>query len=75
MWIAGVGGIVLVTVTLALVFRLAATNKKLGRANERIRNLETGNSWLRAALGSQSSADPTLDQLDGMYDEDPPTSA
>jgi hypothetical protein len=67
MW-ATVGGVAMVTIILALAFRLAATKKKLGRSLERIQNLETGNSWLRAALGSQSAADPTLDDLSGMYD-------
>ena len=74
MWWAGAGGIVAITIILALAFRLAATKKKLGRALERVQNLETGNSWLRAALGSHSRADPTLNQLDGMYDEDTPAS-
>ena len=63
MWLASAGGIVAVTVVLALAFRLGATKKKLGRALERIQNLETGNSWLRAALGSQSAADPELGDL------------
>jgi hypothetical protein len=67
MW-ATVGGVAMVTIILALAFRLAATKKKLGRSLERIQNLETGNSWLRAALGSHSAADPTLADLGGMYD-------
>jgi hypothetical protein len=67
MW-ATVGGVAMVTIILALAFRLAATKKKLGRSLERIQNLETGNSWLRAALGSQSAADPSLADLGGMYD-------
>jgi len=70
MWAAGAGGVALTAVALALIFKLASTNRKLGRANERIRNLETGNAWLRAALGSHRAADPTLDDLDGMFDED-----
>ena len=66
-WAAGAGGIAMVTIILALAFRLAATKKKLGRALERTQNLETGNSWLRAALRMQSAADPTLSDLAGMH--------
>jgi hypothetical protein len=69
-WASGAGAIVLITVILALAFRLSSRTKALGRALERIQNLETGNSWLRAAVRMQSDADPTLDDLDGMYDDD-----
>ena len=75
MWASGAGGIAAVAIILALAFRLAATKKKLGRALERIQNLETGNAWLRAAIGSHRAADPTLADLDGMYDDDTATSA
>ena len=68
MWMAGAGAVVLITIILALAFRLSNRTKALGKALERIENLELGNDWLRAALGNQSSADASLDDLDGMHE-------
>ncbi len=73
MWFSLALGVVSVVVILALAFDRSRLAKENGEKDERIRVLESTESWLRAALVALGEPDPDLDDLDRMYDEDAPT--
>jgi hypothetical protein len=68
MWFSIAGGVVVIVVILTLIVITVRLSKRLGEKESECENLKIGNDWLRAAIRIQSSADPTLDDLDRMQD-------
>jgi hypothetical protein len=68
MWLSLAGGIALVVVILTLAFDRSMLARELGEKEEECEHLKRNLSVAQDTIALRIAADPTLEQLDGMYE-------